>query len=304
MKSIIPLTLLLIISWSCNTNTQSSISSKNEPSSSPLGNQIIREATLFAPEIVSQKESDEFGISFTPDMHTLFFTSQKKGDQHFSIYTSSFSGGKWNTATIAPFSGDFFDADAFVTLDGQKIFFFSMRPLKNDTVPLEAPNIWFVEKSNQSWSAPQYLTPNINSPKSGEGYVSLSKNNTIYFSSVGREEGLLHDIYKADLNNGEYGKPVFVDIDIQTNFSNPYISPDEDFIIIDSKEAGGYGGNDLYICYKKNDKWQTPKNLGPLVNTEKDEGTPSITPDGQWFFFSRSGDIYYISASELGLRLK
>ena len=267
---------------------------------------IAQEATVFLPGNISMDSSAEFGISvlnseFTPDLKQLFFTSNRSKTKNFHIYTSKYENGKWQNANLASFSGRYFDADAFVTLDGENVFFFSMRPLNNDSIPLKAPNIWYVEHDNKGWSQAKLIDSTINRVNSGEGYMSFTKNNTIYFSSVGREEGRKHDIYKSVFLNDSYSEPEFVNVDIETNFSNPYVSSDETFIIIDSKQAGGYGGNDLFISFREGNHWTHPRNLGPKVNTNMDEGTPSITPDGKLFFFSRDGDIYYISVQSLNL---
>jgi hypothetical protein len=51
---------------------------------------------------------------------------------------------------------------------------------------------------------------------------------------------------------------------------------------------GGYGGSDLWVSTRatKNDPWDEPKNLGPIINTSTFEGNASLTPDGLQMFFS------------------
>ena len=85
------------------------------------------EATLLAPGIVSDSTSMEFGISFTPDMGVAYFTSQKPEDDTFFIYEARYEDGEWVGPVVAPFSGEFFDADPFVAHDGSGLLFFSMR---------------------------------------------------------------------------------------------------------------------------------------------------------------------------------
>lgn len=47
--------------------------------------------------------------------------------------------------------------------------------------------------------------------------------------------------------------------------------------------------------------WSEPLSLGNEINTEYDELTGMVTPDGQYFFFSRfnngTSDIYWVKAS-------
>ena len=70
---------------------------------------------------------------------------------------------------------------------------------------------------------------------------------------------------------------------------------------IGSQRAGGYGGWDYWVLSRpsKEDDWGAPVNLGPAVNSPKDDCLGSISPDGRTFYFSsdRNGgyggvDIY------------
>ena len=54
-----------------------------------------------------------------------------------------------------------------------------------------------------------------------------------------------------------------------------------------SDMEGGYGGLDLYICKRINDSlWSKPKNLGPEINTPKDETHPYFTAEKELYFSS------------------
>lgn len=69
----------------------------------------------------------------------------------------------------------------------------------------------------------------------------------------------------------------------------PSLSADETTLYFVSDRPGGYGGKDIWLSYFVNGKWQVPVNLGPNVNTEKDETAPSIAADGKTLFFSSNG---------------
>lgn len=83
------------------------------------------------------------------------------------------------------------------------------------------------------------------------------------------------------------------------NFTSPFWS-ETDSILFFSKEApGGYGGFDLYYTrLNASNEWGTPKNMGPIINTEFDEKFPFFKNDT--LFFASSGhfgmgglDIFY-----------
>jgi Tol biopolymer transport system component len=98
---------------------------------------------------------------------------------------------------------------------------------------------------------------------------------------------------------------------------DPYIAPDESFIIFASNRPNGIseadmflrdGGSqelDLYISYNKgNNTWTTPKNLGKGINTKAWEFGPTLSPDKKYLFFTRRmnfktvepSKIYWVSA--------
>ncbi len=49
----------------------------------------------------------------------------------------------------------------------------------------------------------------------------------------------------------------------------------------------GYGGLDIYCAKYINGEYQKPINLGPVINSENNDGTPYIAPDGSYMIFNR-----------------
>jgi hypothetical protein len=83
----------------------------------------------------------------------------------------------------------------------------------------------------------------------------------------------------------------------------PFMSPDENYVIFFSQTRAVSYGYDLWISFKKNDNsWTAPVNMGPNINTALDEYGPRVTKDGKYLFFTRenrniTSDIYWVSAS-------
>ncbi|HZS05581.1 MAG TPA: hypothetical protein VFD58_12145 [Blastocatellia bacterium] len=122
---------------------------------------------LFAAGVINTS-ADEYGPAFTPDGRTLHFTRRvNRRDSEF-IYVSHLNDGKWSEPVVAPFSGKYFDKEPFVTPDGSKLFFASLRPVNGKEVngPRDF-NIWFARKTPSGWGEPQPLEAPVNSP----GYV-------------------------------------------------------------------------------------------------------------------------------------
>ena len=78
---------------------------------------------------------------------------------------------------------------------------------------------------------------------------------------------------------------------------DPYVASDESFLIFTSERAGGKGGKDLYISYRRADgSWRVPQNMA-AINTRGNEWCPMMSPDGRYLFFTRRGDIHWVDAS-------
>jgi tetratricopeptide (TPR) repeat protein len=56
-----------------------------------------------------------------------------------------------------------------------------------------------------------------------------------------------------------------------------------------SERPEGLGQGDIYVSYKKGDKWSNPKNLGKVINTEDDEKFVFIHPNGKTLYFASNG---------------
>ena len=79
-----------------------------------------RAPSLFGPRVIST-EDDEFGITFSPDGKTCFFTKRTPSTISSSTYvicSSHLVNGKWTEPTIASFSGKYKDFNPFITPDG------------------------------------------------------------------------------------------------------------------------------------------------------------------------------------------
>ena len=65
------------------------------------------------------------------------------------------------------------------------------------------------------------------------------------------------------------------------------ISQDGEWLIFAGNFPGkGYGDFDLYISYNTPTGWSEPENMGPSINTEFWESSPSLSPDKNALYFS------------------
>ncbi len=85
-------------------------------------------------------------------------------------------------------------------------------------------------------------------------------------------------------------------IPFNSNINSPYqestlsIVPDNNTLYFSSNRPGGFGGFDIYKCEKdEQGEWGPAINLGPVINSSKDEISPFIHPNKKKLFFSSNG---------------
>ncbi len=107
--------------------------------------------------------------------------------------------------------------------------------------------------------------------------------------------GIFFYDFSKDKNNPEY-KP-FPYNNKSYRVGHPFLTPDGKYLFFSSDIPGGYGGFDLYISEKKDTTWDIPINLGPIVNSDKNEIFPFYVNNRLYFSSDRNPeskfDIYY-----------
>jgi len=75
-----------------------------------------------------------------------------------------------------------------------------------------------------------------------------------------------------------------------SNDRGPAISKDGLSLYFASARLGGFGGDDIYVSQRetRDDEWGPPVNLGPVINTNTNEGVPAFSRDGHLLFFTSS----------------
>lgn len=117
--------------------------------------------------------------------------------------------------------------------------------------------------------------------------VAYTKNNFMNGVRHVPEAGANMRIYLASVVlDDEWNKPqpFTYNNPEEYNTGYPSFTPSGNMIYFASDMSGGYGGMDIYVCYKTGDSWSAPQNLGPKVNSPGDEIAPSI--DGNALYFS------------------
>ncbi|SNS44091.1 WD40-like Beta Propeller Repeat [Ekhidna lutea] len=266
------------------------------------GQEVVGNAEIFLPGIVSLETTWDEYLSFSPDGNLLTFTRSGSDLPHFDrrIYFSYKVDEKWSEPILAPFSGDFFDRGSSFSPDGNRIYFGSNRP--GDRGFDYDSDIWYSSKAEDGWSEAKRMPDLINSDEFNEGHPYVAKSGSLYF--VRYKRGVETDIYVSKWENEDYQQPYKLNDNINTDGpdSHCYIDPDERFLIFTPTDReGGMGAGDVYISYFEDGDWQAPVCLGKELSTELYEYSAKPGPGGRLYFtrakFGSDGipaDIYSV----------
>lgn len=283
-----------------------------------LGGELrVRTPRVYAPGKLSDPFADEYGIAFGPQMKTAYLTRRYPGEKQ-GIYLSNFSNGDWSDPIIAPFSINR-DEGATVSKDGKTLVFASYRSTgkPKDEEALMDMNLWVTRQSGDEWSVPVPLPGKVNKERPAgtpwaKGYETgpfLAGDKLYYWSAgaTGNDPDLMVALRQP---GGAYGEGREVgELNTEGAESGATVSVDGKYLVFSAYgREDGFGGEDLYLSQWDNGKWSTPRNLGPVINTNLEEGAASFSPDGKYLFFTRGGeqtqtDIFQVSIAYLpGMR--
>lgn len=251
---------------------------------------------IFQPGVFSTGDFDTH-IEFTPDQKQAYFLRLTPNfNQFWAIFESHLENGKWSTPKMAPFSGQYMDGDPFITPDNKHFYFISNRPLDpKENKPKDDLDIWVMDRQpNGEWGAPHNLVAPVNSPAS-EYYPRMASDGTLYFGSE-REGGKGGcDIWLARRKaDGTYAAAENLGDSINTAEEEyePYIAPDQKYLIFMAKRKSGLGQGDLYVSYNVDGKWTLAENLGEPINSDGYEFAPKFSPDGKYFYFTSTRSLF------------
>ncbi|MBW7866743.1 MAG: PD40 domain-containing protein [Brumimicrobium sp.] len=166
-------------------------------------------------------------------------------------------------------------------------------------------DLFVTERIGNKWSDPVNLPGYVNT-YSWESQPSLAADGkTLYFiRKVGSGRTAHSDIFMSEkLADGSWGRatPLPDNINTPGMETSVLIHPDGQTLYFASDGHTGLGGSDIFMSRKDPlGKWGDPINLGYPINTEDNENSLLVGPDGDVAFFAsdRPGgegdlDIYY-----------
>jgi hypothetical protein len=242
--------------------------------------------------INSPAEDAQPGIS--ADGLSLFFHSERSGGyggRDIWVAERATKNENWTALENVgpPVNTSHQDSSPDISRDGLTLYFDSDRPGGSGM-----SDIWVTTRTTKSdpWGTPVNLGPSVNS-SSYDAYPSVSADGLTLFMHSNRPGGYGgYDIWMTTRQSkgDSWTTPVNLGSTVNSSAidSDPCISHDGLVLFFTSLRPGGYGIADMYLLRRTTmqDSWDSPVNLGPIVNSSPDQGNASISADGLTLYFA------------------
>jgi 2-keto-myo-inositol isomerase len=260
-----------------------------------------REPRVFARGFVSKPGRMERTIAFSPDGTEAFFVVTTPDYRPTLLHTRQV-GGLWTPSEVAPFAHEGNNTEPAFSPDGRRLYFASNRP---PGAPPYQSDLWVVERDRDGWGEPKHLSAPLSSPES-DYHPTVSVSGTLCFASTRNGNP---DLFCARWEHDHFASPQPVAaLNTEHQEWDPFLAPDESYMVFKSDRPGGLGGMDGYIAFRRaGGGWGPPRLIPPPISTPGGDDVGDISPDGRFLFFSRREgdemDIYWVDsgvALELG----
>ena len=159
--------------------------------------------------------------------------------------------------------------------------------------------LFYADRKDKTWKS--FKPFFMNSSEYSVGHPALTPDgNTLYFVSDIKGGYGGTDIYESDFKDGEWSQPINLG-PVINSFGNemfPFVADNGDLYFA-SDGLPGFGGLDIFVTRKVNDKWVRPQNLGRAINSSYDDFALALYKDSNSGLFSSnrpgglgSDDIY------------
>ena len=253
----------------------------------PDGPEPPAEPSIFGAGTISLPDRHEFCATMSRDRKTVYIGIEH-GDWQ-SISMSEWTGEGWSETRHVLGDPDFAAHDPYLSLDEQRLYFVARINGQADLAYLE-------RQADGDWGEPVLLGAPVNT-EANEFYTSFTRSGDLVFSSDRDAEGPGdYNLYRARATEDGFAQPEPFPHPVNRLWyeGDPYIDPEERFLIFASNRRGGKGRGDLYISYPGSDgSWTTPVSLGEEINTEGHELCPMLSTDQSILMYTSKQDIWW-----------
>lgn len=248
----------------------------------------IPKPELYAPGLFSTAHHDAHP-TFTADGKHAYFVRASPDFRYWTLLETTFAHGRWTRPQVAPFAGQYNDADVFFTRDGKSMYLISNRPVAGrvhaDT------DIWVRRRNGTDWG--EFSRVDALASDGDEYFPTLTDRGTIYFGSERPGGKGKCDLWRAQPAGETFAAPEnLAALNTAGDDIEAYVAPDESWLIFSSNGRPDTRGNyDLYVSWQCDGRWSEPRNLD-LLNTAGWEFGARVTPDGRYLFFTSNRSTF------------
>lgn len=248
------------------------------------------QATIVFEKMLTNSKNDSLKKLLQKSISSCYFALDSNSNKRliiakkldtivFNAGTSNFAPMYWNSSSKLLFTS---------ARKGGVI----LNPEKQDSRYL--CDLYYTELKDTGWLKPVNFGRPVNTGLH-EGSSVISSDEIMFFtrwSDANRNESF---IYMAKMKDGLFYESYKLSETVNKvgyKAQQPYVSFDGTKLFFSSNKPGGEGGFDLYMCnIDENGLTGEAKNLGPVVNTMKDEVTPFYHTISNTLFFSSNGHV-------------
>ena len=251
---------------------------------------------VFAPGFISKPGRMERALVFSPDGTEALFAETSADYRPRLLYTRQVDG-RWSEPEPPSFADVGNNTEAAFASDGRRLYFASNRP---PGAPPYQFDLWVAEREGDGWGSARRLPEPISSP-AAEYHPTISAAGTLCFASTRSGNPDLFCARQSSDGEGlDLPEPVR-EINTEHQEWDPYLAPDESYLIFKSDRPGGLGEGDGYITFRTPEGgWGEPRLIPPPINTPLGDDVGDISPDGRYLIFSRRRgdemDVYWVRA--------
>ena len=236
--------------------------------SSPVSTANVRQVLWSAPEPLAAEfntPGDEYEVCLSSDSNELFFV-RGRPEQGADIYTSRRTHNKWSKPVrLDAINSKHDELGPRLSADGRLLLFYSNRP-----GGIGGYDIWVSQRTDGAWSEPVNLGPKVNSTHNEYGPSMTADNQTLYFASnriaaerMGKKIQWRATIRQAELGDYDLFSAAVDFSGGETATTQPTTAPASDLTIATEQAVELEG-----------------------VNTTFNEGTPCVSPWGDFLYFA------------------
>lgn len=165
-------------------------------------------------------------------------------------------------------------------------------------------DLWFIKakkgskrNSAKTWEKPEIALGTVNTKFNDGSCVFDRKYSTIYYTQCNGADGKSTSckLFQAKMSGTEWIEEQMLGfcVDDTFDYGHPALSEDGKTMYFSSNRDGGEGGYDIWcVTYNQRAKsWGEPFNLGPTINTDKDEMFPYVNIHNGMLYFSSNGHL-------------